>query len=429
MHSGARHRPSDPPETIRPEEAWLLLWVSPPGLRPGEKRLLAAAKRVGSWRRVIAVADENSLAPVLASNLRGVADDVAGLPASLVEELDQRRYACLARNARVASSLAPLLEQLHRAGVPAMLLKGAFLAETVYADPGARTFFDVDMLVDPEDMPSAHRVLEGCGYSASRPADFSRPPPTGRYLNSILYRGREPDHPTIHLHWHLVNASSPSGDYVFRIRMADLWAEACKVEIWGAPVLAPKPHHLLVQLAEHAYREGFRKLLPLVDVAWAAEANCGDAAWEQSLRVAQDWGLATPFYSALYLCSGLGLAGVPADVLRRLRPAGRRSLAGRILRRTLERPGVQPWGKLLYLADRPGLAGKARYAWQALCPPGIELEAIYGLPPGSLTALGYLRRVAHRLAVAGRKVWAASGRLCRRGIPTGKRVSTSYQRI
>ncbi|MFQ5857612.1 MAG: nucleotidyltransferase family protein [Anaerolineae bacterium] len=424
MHPGEPHQPSDRLNAILPEEAWLLLWVRPPGSRAGATVLAAAAKRVRSWRRVLVVADENHITPLLASNLRGVSRDEVGLPAWFVQELDQRRYACLARRAQVAFHLAPLLEALHQGRVPTMLLKGALLAETVYADPGARSFFDVDLLVAPEDVPTAHQVLERRGYAAVRPVDFSCPPRTGPYLNSVLYGGRAPGLPLLHLHWHLVNGSSPSDDYVFRIRMAELWAEAQNTHLWDAPVLAPEPHHMLIQQAEHAYREGFSKLSLLVDVAWVAQANRSHAFWERTLQVAQDWGLGTPCYSSLFLCSGLGLVGVPPHVLTRLRPAEPQRLAARILRRTLERPRTQPWGKLLYLANRQGLAGKVRFAFRALCPPLAELEAIYGLAPGSLTVCGYLRWVAHRLVVAARKGWAATVRLCRPGTPAGKGVST-----
>ena len=134
-------------DTVLPEEAWLLLWVRPRGSRPADEALQAAALRVRSWHRVLAVADENHLAPLLGSNLRGVARDEVGLPGWFLQELEQRRYACLAHSAQVVFHLAPLLQALHEEAVPAMLLKGALLAETVYADPGARSFNDVDLLV------------------------------------------------------------------------------------------------------------------------------------------------------------------------------------------------------------------------------------------------------------------------------------------
>ena len=134
-------------DTVLPEEAWLLLWVRPRGLRPANEDLQAAAMRVRSWRRVLVVADENHLAPLLGSSLRGVARDEVGLPGWFAQELEQRRYSCLAHSGQVVFHLAPLLQALHEEAVPAMLLKGALLAETVYADPGARSFNDVDLLV------------------------------------------------------------------------------------------------------------------------------------------------------------------------------------------------------------------------------------------------------------------------------------------
>ena len=131
MHSGVLHQLSDRLETTLPEEAWLLMWVRPPSSRPGGEALRAAATRVRSWRRVLQIAHQNSLAPLLASNLRGVARDEVGLPAWFVEGLNQWRYACLVRSAQVTFHVAQLLNELHEAGVPAMLLKGALLAERV----------------------------------------------------------------------------------------------------------------------------------------------------------------------------------------------------------------------------------------------------------------------------------------------------------
>ncbi len=398
-------------EKISPELGWLLVWVRPPELRPSAETLKEAAGRVQDWRRVLETAHENGVAPLLSSNLRGRAGEEWGMPAWLEQELDQRRQACLARSARVAFHLAPVLKELHEAGVPAMLLKGALLAETLYPDPGARSFFDVDLLVEPGDVPQAYRILQRAGYAAIRPVDFSRPPPVGIYLNSVLCRSGENQGSLIHLHWHLVNTSLPSDDYVFRVGMQELWAGAQRLQLWDTPLLAPQPHHLLVQLSEHAYRSGFGTLSRLVDVAWASPRREASAFWERVAEVAYKWGLATPCYSSWLLCSGLGLAPVPADVLASLRPPGRHWLADRILRRTLERPGRQVWGKLLYLAHRRGLRQKLRFVLQGVFPPAAEVEAIYGLAPGSLGVIGYLRRVLHRVAVSPRKIRAAIGRL------------------
>ena len=411
MPSEAVHPSSDHLENMAPEEAWMLYWARRPKLRPSSATLQAAAGKVRSWKRVLKVAHQNGLAPLLASNGRGTAVDAAGIPQWVVQDLEQRRLVCLARSAQVVFHLAPLLKDLHEAGVATMVLKGALLAETLYADPGARSFFDVDLLVNPEDVPRAHQVLERHLYSAIRPVDLSRPPQVGGYLNSILYGGRKEKSPLIHLHWHLVNTSMPSDDFVFQVGMAQLWAEAEKLELWDVPVLAPEPHHLLIQLSQHAYDGGFKKLTRLVDVAWACPVDANPAFWERVLQVAHDWGLATPCYCSLFLCRGLGLAPVPAEIVARLRPAGRHRLADRILRGTLRRPGLQSWDKLLYLAHRPGLAGKLRFVAGTLCPPMAEVEAIYGQAPGSLRALGYLRYVARRLAVALRKGWAALRRL------------------
>ncbi len=203
------HISADVLDSISADTAWILLWVRRPDLRPSVEVLKTFAGRVESWKRVLEIAHQNDLGQLLASNLRGMAWDEIGVPTWVAQELDQRRQVCLARSAQVVFHLAPILKDLDQEGVPTMVLKGALLAETLYPDPGARSFFDVDLLVAPEHFPGAYRTLMRRGYVALCPFDFSNPPLVGHYLNSILCRGTAPQSPLIHLHWHLVTPACP----------------------------------------------------------------------------------------------------------------------------------------------------------------------------------------------------------------------------
>ena len=231
MHSGIAEPPPETPGNVPSEIRWILQWVRRPDSRPSLETLKASAREVDSWERVLEIAQQNDLGQLLASNLRGTASDEVGVPTWFADQVDQRRQACLARSAQVVFHLAPLLRDLDAEGLPAMVLKGALLAETLYPDPGARSFFDVDLLVASQDIPGAYQILRRQGYVALRPVDFSDPPRVGHYLNSVLCRGTDPHSPLIHLHWHLVNTSLPSDDYVYRISMEELWAEARKLKL------------------------------------------------------------------------------------------------------------------------------------------------------------------------------------------------------
>jgi hypothetical protein len=73
-----------------------------------------------------------------------------------------------------ASNLRPLpvldraageaLTALDHAGVDALLLKGPVLAQRLYREDEHRSYLDIDLLVDPQQLERAHAVLRGLGY-------------------------------------------------------------------------------------------------------------------------------------------------------------------------------------------------------------------------------------------------------------------------
>ena len=54
--------------------------------------------------------------------------------------------------------------RLARAGIPAVLLKGAALRLSTYRDSAERAFGDLDVLVPRESIPAAVSALEAAGY-------------------------------------------------------------------------------------------------------------------------------------------------------------------------------------------------------------------------------------------------------------------------
>ena len=62
------------------------------------------------------------------------------------------------------SAAGRLFEAFTREGVDALLLKGAALAHLLYDVPEQRSYQDLDLLVDPDDLPDARAALAGLGY-------------------------------------------------------------------------------------------------------------------------------------------------------------------------------------------------------------------------------------------------------------------------
>jgi hypothetical protein len=79
--------------------------------------------------------------------------------AYLTEELRSKIYRRICQN---------VLSVLTSERVPAILLKGAALAETIYGDPALRHCHDIDILVRDDDLPRAASLLSPLGFRPLR---------------------------------------------------------------------------------------------------------------------------------------------------------------------------------------------------------------------------------------------------------------------
>jgi hypothetical protein len=70
-----------------------------------------------------------------------------------------------ARQLNFKARLLPLAEAWRTAGIEVLIFKGFYLAEWVYALPGQRYFQDVDILLQPDQIPEAQKIAESLGWT------------------------------------------------------------------------------------------------------------------------------------------------------------------------------------------------------------------------------------------------------------------------
>jgi hypothetical protein len=95
--------------------------------------------------------------------------------------------------------LAPLLEDLARAGIATAVLKGTALACSVYPSPALRPRGDTDLLVGEPDVPRVRQLLERHGFRRSSEHLADRMPQEEWVLS-----GPEGRSDCIDLHWNLL---------------------------------------------------------------------------------------------------------------------------------------------------------------------------------------------------------------------------------
>ncbi len=248
---------------------------------------------------------------------------IAAPPATVARWTDTAER--VARRAeRLLDDRRQLAAALATHGVPWRPLKGAWLADHVYAAAALRPMADTDVWVEAADLDRADSALSSLGYRRAfatwKHAVYRRP---GERV--VDPRGEHPDNPRpveVHATW---------GE---GLRGVSLDVAALAAGAGGGPAAWPDGAAMLVHVAAHATVDALARrlrLLSLVDVAVLA-SGLDDGAWRRVAQLAGSPAAARFVWPALSLAADALGADVPHDVAaaleRAVRPPLRRWRAG-----------------------------------------------------------------------------------------------------
>jgi len=331
-----------------------------------------------------------------------VARDLAGPALALFGDA-RREMAAALRPAALGAAAANLslfrtLDRIERRfgddAIPMVLLKGASVADSAYADRSLRAMTDLDIWVKERDMDRAAAAL--CALGFRQDAGLAHRPRALQRLSAgeCIFRPSPDRHGLVELHF------GPIQGWWAR-RTADVDADAmwCRAERMGPDRHARRlaVEDAVIQTAFHAIANqlGQAPLRCLLDLAVIARRH--PVAWDAVAGRAIAWRLATATW--LVLDTAHRIFGLPGanGALARLRPSATRRallrafvtpasvLGGRDLTRRSRR---HPF--LLALADRGRDAAQllARTVW----PEAWWIEARYGAGAGRAAHLWTLLR-------------------------------------
>ncbi len=156
-----------------------------------------AGRLVGEvdWRGLAETLRSRRLLPVLGPRIIELADQRAdeGFALAVQQAVDVgRRHGAFLQ--LVSLRISALLAE---AGIRSTVLKGPFLGEAIYGDPGRRLSSDIDLLVAPEQLPAAVEIVQGLGYRA--PTDYVRDDGLPQLHFTLVHERGEL--PPVELHW------------------------------------------------------------------------------------------------------------------------------------------------------------------------------------------------------------------------------------
>lgn len=245
---------------------------------------------------------------------------MSALPAGLAPAAAAHRVAgCVYRSLSAAAGRGPVVDQLgaqyawtlashmqsladlraagavlDRAGIPWLVVKGPVLAERYYPDPGLRSYFDLDLIVQPRHLSRAIGALEAGGCELLDQGWVSTRRTLSVEVELVLPNGTRGD-----LHWHLLNDTALRR--AVSLPMAEIFDRARPVTL-GSGLVARTldPEDAFIHLALHAVVSGANRLVWMKDI-------------EQAALLQPDWGVVIDRVRAA------GLVGPVGTILARTR--------------------------------------------------------------------------------------------------------------
>ena len=141
---------------MRAEEKFIIdLLVSKTDFYNSEK-----ASNTLDWDYIIHCCTQHKLLPVLYNRIR----NISHVPQYIVRILDNEYKIRQHIYSKQRDEFLHLLNELDKAGLKVILLKGVYLAEKCYTDPLERPYLDMDILIQKNETEDDFRVMKNIGY-------------------------------------------------------------------------------------------------------------------------------------------------------------------------------------------------------------------------------------------------------------------------
>jgi len=332
------------------------------------------------WVSVLEEAQRHGVLPLLAGRMLRMEPDLV-LAKQVQQRLQTVRLQAASLNLRLYHKLGQILQRMHAAAIPVIVLKGAHLAELVYEDIAMRPMGDVDLMVQKKDLERSYALIEEMGYQAQRRFRLERMVKEHHHLPPLLSNNG----PVVEVHW---NIAYPG--HTLKVDLDGLWQRAQEAQIEGAPARVLSAEDLLVHLCLHLFQDHLAAgLKRLYDIGQTVEAY-PSIDWDRIMAITHQWGGEHGGYMALRLAVDLLGAHVPPAVLSRFRLDEREPVIRAAARRHILAPEaatIHP--DIMRLRSAQPLKMRVDAFRKILFPYPEYIAIRYNLPPESLWVYPY----------------------------------------
>ncbi len=268
-------------------------WLAPDSFENNqEKAIREAIAAMPDWTEYLSLVVDRHRTPALSWAALSRIPALA-IPESARRDLKKSSDTCRMRAVKHCLLFAEVLACFNRDGIPVMTLKGPVLSLELYGDAGLRQSKDLDLAVQPKDLPRAKACLAVLGWNLDSPWS----PVTPRQWEMFLHHDSHFNfvHPrtgcVLELHWR--------NQWDTPIDIAERWAKSTPFHWQGCSFQIMSPGDSALYLCSHGARHFWSRAKWLGDLARLHAT--GRADWDVALWMAHRTGDERVLLSSLQL--------------------------------------------------------------------------------------------------------------------------------
>lgn len=357
----------------------LLIEIIRAGMSPNDATNNAAPPVFKSpdWEALLLLARKHGLSGLLYKSVQAV--EPSDIPPPVLTVLRENYLNAHLLQRLAYEELSALLDAFARAEIPLIVLKGAALAKTLYADAVLRPFGDLDLLVHADDFERAADILRARDFQVT--AEIKEGRDNALWGQQVFFRaGNHPAHVELHSQLFVLPY------FRQRASLDWFWQHTATFSIFAREAKTfDAAANLLYLCAHRALHHGEPRLIWAYDIALLLAREEKNLDWAALLETAQTFGLAYALRFALDETVQVWQSELPKSVDEKLR-AIRPGAYERVMF-ALARSGERQvrWGIAL---------GNAQYRRAHLFPSRAYMRQHYPIQHDALLPFWYGARIA-----------------------------------
>lgn len=266
--------------SMRPELD-LLLCCSRTKISPEHtRRIHQLIQQNLDWQDVLGLAQWHGINPLLYWQLNAL--DSPQIPPQIFQKLRESFQYNVQRNLFLTSQLLKLVKLFRENCIAVIPFKGPILATTIYQNMTLRKFYDLDLLITPQDFYKVKQILISQGYHLRYQLDIQQE--SRRLITNYECEFiHEKLNISIDLHWQFAPPY-----FNFFLQPEKVLAQADTLELGGTKISILNPQNLLFVLCINGTKDGWFSLQRICDIAEFIQAY-PTLDWSQVWQQADDY--------------------------------------------------------------------------------------------------------------------------------------------